>query len=600
MADITTSLIQEIVSQCQKKGFVVSPQLAAFFVKTKLVAVEQDETGAIELTAGQVENLVKLAVERLTRSDDPGLESFKMQAAVLSQQQDAVNQQRTDLIQHRAKTQQLLQEVVAKMDHNKVFGDIVLYILHETGLYSSKNELVQKETMTALESVIPREAIESFISQHENEKIKQMDELWKIVWGIRLFNRETNKGGAGIPDLPGELANMTTSAQALLQQQQEAVAQTADHYFAVLDHVPSLDEASKQRLGDEYHNRKVYLQSAAKLSKTVNAIAGQLATTRPSYDTLVNGVRDMVTSTNSVPKSVIYPRFIEISEKWDTFKKLHQEMKDAKRLVDLLCAYQNSYTQTLKPSLVEEAMKLKETSSGPQVNAVLLEQEVNRMGPGNKGCFYTQNIPPTVPPQFSGYCPNTLVDDGLLMPGVDAVGFIRYGEQYFTFRTAEMLKQFVEAPEKYIDGIVSCDGVLSCGLLSLLGLESRLPSEIYLHGTRQKNPTVVEVTKCDADTQTGQIDAYKDYKYEWNEWELRRLALQLADLRNKRTHSCQTDLSHFKRDNDTQTFPKRESGQQTLVDQATQGKHHVQYVQGLRGKPLKHGAVKVAKMTFDE
>lgn len=77
------------------------------------------------------------------------------------------------------------------------------------------------------------------------------------------------------------------------------------------------------------------------------------------------------------------------------------------------------------------------------------------------------------------------------------------------------------------------------------------------------------------------VDAYKDPNYEWNEWELRRKALMLVfiiiyyynsiisilifkfniifktNLRNKKTHSVQTHLSHFLRDSETQHYEPR-------------------------------------------
>lgn len=56
-----------------------------------------------------------------------------MQAAFAGQQQEMVNLQRTELVQHRAKSQQLLVEVCDRSgNQTKVFGDIVLYILHES------------------------------------------------------------------------------------------------------------------------------------------------------------------------------------------------------------------------------------------------------------------------------------------------------------------------------------------------------------------------------------------------------------------------------------------------------------------------------------
>lgn len=43
-----------------------------------------------------------------------------------------------------------------------------------------------------------------------------------------------------------------------------------------------------------------------------------------------------------------------------------------------------------------------------------------------------------------------------------------------------------------------------------------------------------------------------DRGYEWNEWEHRRKALAMVNLRQKRTHGSQTILSHFRRENATQ------------------------------------------------
>lgn len=43
-----------------------------------------------------------------------------------------------------------------------------------------------------------------------------------------------------------------------------------------------------------------------------------------------------------------------------------------------------------------------------------------------------------------------------------------------------------------------------------------------------------------------------DRGYEWNEWEHRRKALAMVNLRQKRTHGSQTILSHYRRENATQ------------------------------------------------
>ena len=163
--DITQTIVQEIVSQCGRHGFVVSASLAHFYLKAQLLKDEKDAAKTVELSPERIEALVDKAVVNLTKSDCPSLETFKLQASVTTMKQEQLNRSRTEEIQHRAKTQQLIQEVCSKTDPNQVLSDMTLYVLHESRLFSSTNDLVQKETMTALESVIPRGSIAPFISQ---------------------------------------------------------------------------------------------------------------------------------------------------------------------------------------------------------------------------------------------------------------------------------------------------------------------------------------------------------------------------------------------------------------------------------------------------
>ncbi|KAG1665616.1 hypothetical protein FOA52_011447 [Chlamydomonas sp. UWO 241] len=86
-------------------------------------------------------------------------------------------------------------------------------------------------------------------------------------------------------------------------------------------------------------------------------------------------------------------------------------------------------------------------------------------------------------------------------------------------------------------------------------------------------------------TPTHFVEKHIDYTYEWNEWALRRRALALANLRQKRTHSTQTAQSHYKRDGDTQVWLPKAATVQTCVDKGQAMPKKLQYVQGLRGAP---------------
>lgn len=88
-----------------------------------------------------------------------------------------------------------------------------------------------------------------------------------------------------------------------------------------------------------------------------------------------------------------------------------------------------------------------------------------------------------------------------------------------------------------------------------------------------------------AQTPTHFVERHKDPTYEWNTWALKRRALRMANLRNNKTKSAQTGLSHFRRAGQTQTWAPKANESQTLVEKATAMPKKVRYVGGLRGAP---------------
>lgn len=91
---------------------------------------------------------------------------------------------------------------------------------------------------------------------------------------------------------------------------------------------------------------------------------------------------------------------------------------------------------------------------------------------------------------------------------------------------------------------------------------------------------MVSEAGCQVDTHI--VDEYIDPKYQWNEWELRRKALMLVNLKTKLTHGAQTDKSHYKRDSETQHYDPVGKGTQTNRDGGTNVPRRVNYLAGLR------------------
>lgn len=112
-----------------------------------------------------------------------------------------------------------------------------------------------------------------------------------------------------------------------------------------------------------------------------------------------------------------------------------------------------------------------------------------------------------------------------------------------------------------------------------------------------------EPSTKDASTETPThfVERNFDPSYEWNEWALRRRALQMTNIRNCSTTGAQTDLSHFRRENDSQVYLPKNKVTQTRKNSSTQPPLITQYAAGLRGSnapmnlPSKYAVEKTGK-----
>ena len=73
-------------------------------------------------------------------------------------------------------------------------------------VYGDSDRVTVAELAAALESVFPRIGLKSFVLLGAEEKRLQLEELGRIVTGIRLFNREQGKGGAGLDHVEDAVA----------------------------------------------------------------------------------------------------------------------------------------------------------------------------------------------------------------------------------------------------------------------------------------------------------------------------------------------------------------------------------------------------------
>ena len=195
------------------------------------------------------------------------------------------------------------------------------------------------------------------------------------------------------------------------------------------------------------------------------------------------------------------------------------------------------------------------------------------------------------PLDYLGFCIWSIVKrNGLLIPGKPNLGVYKYKDKHCVFSSEAAILDFIKDPAYYFQGVLDqCRKFPE--LIHLLRLDDIFKHVSLLSLLQSKDgggpalSTKLMVDKS-ADTPIHFIERSIDNNYCWNEWELRKKAIQMANIRNKQTKACQTIGSNYKVDSDTQVWIPKEQGTNTGIDKGTNPLRPRNYIVGLRDKNL--------------
>ena len=188
---------------------------------------------------------------------------------------------------------------------------------------------------------------------------------------------------------------------------------------------------------------------------------------------------------------------------------------------------------------------------------------------------------------------------GLLLPGNPALGVVRYRNAFNVFIHEKALLKFMDNPEEYTQAVLAVtrkhpelihllrlqDSFPEASLTNLLGSGAGGTNVSHdgSHPLLSSNQAPKMVDKG-TETPLHFVEKHIDPRYDWNEWSMRRKALQLANLRKKKTTGSQTDGSHFRTEAETQVYLPKAEGTQTATSRGTNPPRHFTYLAGLRGQ----------------
>ncbi|XP_037988530.1 cilia- and flagella-associated protein 206 isoform X2 [Motacilla alba alba] len=558
--ELTRSVIKRVIRQvgleCAAQGQSLSETLVAFVVKAVVLDPRNDFNMDRMLTENDMQDLIQLCVTRLLDTTNPSLSTIKMQVyfdmnyanrdELLSEQERVLEGKLAPLVRAITESAPHAQE-----EMENVYQKIVTYVLLRSGLGSPTDIEAVREVTAALQSVFPQTEMITFISLGKKDKEQQLKDLAMLVTGIRLYNKECQRGGSGIDDLPGILSEAIPSATRTLDERLNSCQLLAHRYTALLECM----QEDPQRF-----SRLRFL----KLKEALFNVR--------QYEAFL---------------CILQPLFMELSKLWTSFQ---DEM--------LLLSFLTNMADNLQQFLEIQSQLFPEEMLTSLLEGVTVKSDVERiketMGTRvNVSDFTNQEwlFPETTDNfdqlliQYHGFCAHSIGVKGITLPGNPAIGILKHKEKYYVFSSKEAAYIFAEDPDKFIQLNIE-KAKKYAELIQLLELHHQFEYLVpHAQARKASKGSMKPAPKRESGTQTDThiLPPTIVRSYEWNEWELRRKAIKLANLRRMLTHSMQTDLSHMRRENFTQVYLPKDAGTQTKRDNSSNVPKPQIFLKGLRG-----------------
>jgi len=249
---VIKTIIRKITERCANLGHSLSEALVAFMVKAIVIDPTNGLSVERPLTDSDINELIDNSVKLLTDKKSCSLETVKMQVffdmnytsreEMLEEHGIVTNRRLTpmsrEICDSKART---------RNGYDSLYRKMVAYVILASGLGSPTDIVVVRETTAALQSVYPQTELANFVALQYHDKQTQLEELCHIVTGIRLFNKECNKGGSGIEDLPTILNESLPSTTKSIDDAL-ADAQETSYKITTLLMKNSIDQPSEEQV----------------------------------------------------------------------------------------------------------------------------------------------------------------------------------------------------------------------------------------------------------------------------------------------------------------------------------------------------------------
>jgi len=413
-----------------------------------------------------------------------------------------------------------------------------------------------------------------------------------------LFNRDIGKGGVGLEPFIDIINHPARSLLQKLNNEVAEIMEQSDKYTMFFNVINELDNPGTPEQIDlfkqELTYKRQYLIYILELKSDVQISEQNIENLQQKYQTEIQELKNLIGNKSSIPKDQVYPKFDQLSQIYSQLLEEKNLSILREELFNKLLEYKQLMTSHLPEHLVRDGKQLyMEKANNQRMIEEHIAQTMDSQVVGNQILRLMPNSTPDfmhIPLDFLGFCLVNIVEGGLLMPGKPNLGVFKYNEKYCVFADQESIEKFIVDPDKYLESVKEqCRRMPE--LIHLLKMQDHFQEAslaALLQGKDGMHPlfsiSAPLMVDKGVETPVHFIDKNIEPNYHWNEWDLRKKALQMANIRKKVTVSVQTELSNFRIDNSTQVWLPKENSTNTGINVSTNTVLEKTYIVGLRDK----------------
>ncbi|XP_064025253.1 cilia- and flagella-associated protein 206 isoform X2 [Pogoniulus pusillus] len=527
------SIIRAVSRECAAQGQAVSEPLVVFLVRAVCLDPRNNFNVDQSLTERDVQNLIQLCVSRLLDTSNPSLSTMKMQ----------------------------------------VYFDLN---------YTDR---------AALQSVFPQTEMFTFVSLGKKKKEQQLQNLARLVTGIRLYNKELGKGGRSIDDLPAILNEAIPAATQTVEEALHTCHMLAYQYTALLESMQEdqhrYTQLSSFKLKEALFNVRQHEAFLCILLSDAVTSAQETEKKIVQFAATMEQLKSRVQNKVSINTKEVFPLFVELSDLWTSFQSEILLLNFLTNMTNDLQQFSEIQSQLFPEEVLTSLLEGVTVKTDEERRRETMGSRVNVSDFKNQEWLFpetTDNFDQLLI-QYRGFCAHAIGVKGFTLPGNPAIGILRHREKCYVFSSKEAAYFFAQDPDKFIQLNVA-KAQEYAELIQLLELHHQFEYLAPYAQARKANKSLMKpILKRDSSTQTDThiLPPTIVPSYEWNEWELRRKAVKLANLRRRLTQAMQTDVSQMRRDSCTQVYLPKDAGTQTKRDSSSNVPRPQVFLAGLRG-----------------